>query len=157
MNKILIQKLNKILGKNQVILAYLFGSAAEEKLTPLSDVDIAILFSEKVKEKDHFDKELNLASEIGSLFKIDKVDVINLKTIRDPLLKHNAVFKGKTIFVKNKKLKFKIEKQIMKEYEDTKYLRKTAYKIMEKQIKKGTFGKPIISIYSKSLKEYVSR
>ena len=89
----------------------------------------------------------DLALEIGDLFKVDRVDIINLKTVNDPLLKHSAVFKGKAIFVKDKKLKFRLESQIMKAYEDTKYLREVAYKILAEHVRKGTFGKPLISIY----------
>ena len=141
------EKLNKIFSQNHVILAYVFGSCARGKQGPLSDIDIAVLFSEELPKKDHFDKELNLALEIGDLFKVDRVDIINLKTVNDPLLKHSAVFKGKAIFVKDKKLKFRLESQIMKAYEDTKYLREVAYKILAEHVRKGTFGKPLISIY----------
>jgi predicted nucleotidyltransferase len=144
------EKLNKIFKETHVILAYLFGSAARGRMGPLSDVDIAILFSEKVKKDDYFDRELHLATEIGKLFKIDRVDIVNLETTRSPLLKQRAVLRGTPIFIANPKRKFEIERKILQEYEDTKYLREVQNKIMEKQIKEGTFGKPPISIYSKS-------
>ena len=138
------EKLNKIFLKQGVVLAYLFGSAAKKKLSPLSDIDIAILFSEKIKRDEYFDKELQVASEVGSLFKIERVDVINLKTLRNPFLRHRAVFEGILLFLKNKKLKFQIESETMKEYEDTKYLRETAFALMTKRIKEGRFGKPYV-------------
>lgn len=141
MKKVKKEKLNKIFEENDVVLAYLFGSAAKGQTGPLSDIDIAVLFSEKVKEEDYFDKKLHLAGEIGSLFKTNRVDVINLKTVRSPLLKHNAVFEGQAIFVKDKELQFEIETKIMKEYEDTKHLRKVAYEILERHVREGTFGK----------------
>lgn len=137
-------ELNKIFKKQGVVLAYLFGSAAKKKLGPLSDIDISILFSEKIKTDEYFDKELQIASEIGSLFKIDRVDVINLKTVRNPFLRHRVVFEGILLFLKDKKIKFQIESEIMKEYEDTKYLRETAFALMTKRIKEGKFGKSYV-------------
>jgi len=97
------EKLNEIFKENQVILAYLFGSVAQGRISPLSDIDIAILFSEKIRKEDYFDKELRLATKIGKLFKINRVDIINLETTRSPLLKQRAVLKGKPIFIVDKK------------------------------------------------------
>ena len=142
------QKLNEIFKENQVVLAYLFGSAARGEIGPLSDIDIAILFSEKIKKEDYFEKELRLATEIGKLFKIDRVDIINLETTRSPLLKQRAVLRGKPIFVVDEKKKIALERKILQEYEDTKYLRKVQGDIMKRQIKEGSFGVPVISIYS---------
>ena len=139
------EKLNEIFKENQVTLAYLFGSAARGKMTPLSDIDIAVLFSDEVKKDDYFDKILCLAHEIGKVLEIDRVDVINLGTVTSPLLKHNAVFGGKLIFGEDTKLQFELESGIMKEYEDTKYLREVQSYYSHKHIKEGTFGKGRLS------------
>lgn len=138
-------KLNKIFKKNHVVLAYLFGSAIRGKMTPLSDIDFAVLFSDNVKEKDYLKKELFLAYEIGKIFKIDQVDIVNLKTAKSPLLKYNIFFKGKSIYNKDKKKQFEMEKSAMKEYEDTKNLRAVQDYYLYKHIKEGTFGKASLS------------
>ncbi len=135
------KKLNKIFKENQVELAYLFGSAARGKMTPLSDIDIAVLFLDKVKEEEYFNKALRLASEIRNVFEIDRVDVINLKTNTSPLLKHNAVFKGKLIYGKDRKKQFELESGIMKEYEDTEHLRAVQSYYLHKHIKEGARGR----------------
>jgi len=134
-------------------LAYLFGSAAREKIGPLSDLDVATLFSEKVKEKEYFEKRLKLASKIDQVLKVYKTQVICLNEA-PPLLKHRAVFYGILIFVLDKKLKRDFEFRVLQEYEDFKYHLETAYKIMKKQIKEGSFGKPLISPFSKYLQKY---
>ncbi len=139
------KQLNKIFKENQVVLAYLFGSAARGKMTPLSDIDFAVVFSDKVKEKDYFKKELHLAYKIGNVFKIKRVDIVNLKTAKSPLLKHNAVFKGNLICGKDRKLQFQLENGIMKEYEDTEHLRAVQDYYLHKHIKQGTFGKAPLS------------
>jgi len=140
-------KLNKIFKKNQVILAYLFGSAVREKTGPLSDVDIAVLFSKKVKRDDYFDRRLKLASEIDRALGVYKTEVICLNE-SPPLLKHEAVFNGILIFTKDFNLKREFELRVLQEFEDFKHHLETANEIMKKQIKMGTFGKPLISIYS---------
>lgn len=150
------KKLNKIFKENQVALAYLFGSAARGKMTPLSDIDIAVVFSDEVKEDNYFDKALNLAHKTRNVFEIDKVDVINLETVTSPLLKHNAVFGGKLIFGKDRGLQFEIESGIMKEYEDTKHLRAVQNYYLHKHIKEGSFGKGKLVHKSKYLEKYVS-
>jgi len=150
------KKLDKIFKDNQVALAYLFGSAAREKMTPLSDIDIAVLFLDKVKEEDYFNKTLRLAHEIGNVFEIDRVDVINLGTNTSPLLKHNAVFKGKLIYGKDRKKQFELESGIMKEYEDTEYLRAVQSYYLHKRIKEGTFGRGRLIHKSKYLENYVA-
>ena len=145
------EKLNKIFKENQVILAYLFGSAAREKMGPLSDIDIAVLFLDKVKKEDYFDKRLKLASEIDRVLGVYKTEVICLNE-SPPLLKHRAVFYGVPIFISDLKLKRVFELRILQEYEDFKYHLETSFKIMERQIKEGAFGNPLISIYSKFAK-----
>lgn len=142
------QKLNKILKKQEVVLAYLFGSFAYGKTSPLSDFDLAILFSKKVSLKKYFNYELKIAGKIGEVLKIEQVDIVNLATSRSPFLNYNAVIAGKNIFCEDEKLKFNLETKIMKEYEDTKYLRTVQNKIMRQQIKQGIFGKPPFSIYT---------
>lgn len=135
-----ILQLNKIFEDNGVVLAYIFGSFARGTVSPLSDFDVAILFSKEVDITEYFDRELKIAGEIGRVMKIDRVDVINLATVRNPLLKYNAVFEGKTIFVKDPNIRFITEQITRQEYEDTEYLRETSYKILNSHIKEGTFG-----------------
>jgi len=133
----------EILQNHGIILAYIFGSAAKEKTTPLSDFDIAVAFNENfINKEQQFQHELEIAREICSLLTIDRTDVINLLYAQDPLLKHNAVFSGKLLFAKDTKFRFALEKKIMQEYEDTQHLRETSYKIIQNHIKAGTLKEP---------------
>jgi len=138
-------KLTKIFKKNQVVLAYLFGSAVKGKMSSLSDFDFGVLFGKRVKKREYFDKNLKIGTEISLLLKTDKVDVVTLNTA-PPLLKHRVVFSGTPLFVSNQKLKRIFELRVLQEFEDFNYHLETAFKAMEKQIKEGTFGKPLKSI-----------
>ena len=134
--------LEKIFKKEGVILAYLFGSAAREKTGPLSDIDIAVLFSSKIKKGSYFDKRLRLASEIDRVLGIYKTEVICLNQA-PPLLKHQIVCRGVPIYVSDSTLKRIFELRVLQEFEDFNYHLKTSFKAMEKRIKEGTFGKPL--------------
>lgn len=146
------KKLEKVFKKEGVVLAYLFGSAVREKMGPLSDIDIGVLFSDRVANDEYLDKKLKLASKIDKALRVYKTEVICLNEA-PPLLKHRAVFYGRPIFVSDPKLKREFELRVLQEYEDFKYHLEIAHQIMKKQIKEGTFGKPLISIYSKSIKQ----
>jgi len=147
-------QIKKLLQKQGVILAYIFGSFAKDKAGPLSDFDIAVLFSEKVPPQEYFDKELEIAGEIRRILEINRVDVVNLATTNNPLLKHNVVFKGRPILIKDSKARFVLEKKIMQEYEDTEHLRMVQYYYLKKHIKEGAFGRAPIK--SKYLERYVA-
>src|SRR3989344_4750085 len=147
MKNIDLTGLNKdFFTRHKVMLAYVFGSFAYGTVTPLSDLDIAVVFDKKAPDKEHFDRRLRLSYEIGKLTEMDRVDVVDLEAVRNPLLKHDAALEGKVLFSKNKEFQREFELRTLQEYEDTKYLRETQYAIMRRHIKKGTFGKPLISL-----------
>ena len=140
------RKLAPIFKKHQVALAYLFGSHAHGRVTPLSDVDIAVVFSNKVSKDEQFHLELSLMADIGLVFEVGRVDIVNLKRVKEPLIKHRAVFYGQPIFVTDEAQRFELERIIRRDYEDTKHLRETQYAIMRQQLAQGIFGKPEIYV-----------
>lgn len=141
-------ELNDIFKKNNVSLAYIFGSVAKEKVGPMSDMDFAVVFNDSVPKNEQFEKELKLAGELGRLFETDKIDLVNLERTTSPVLKHSAVFFGKAIFISDSPKCFETQRKILREYEDTKRLRSVQSVIMRKHIKEGSFGRPMIPRYS---------
>jgi len=151
------EKLNKILKENQVVLAYLFGSAAKGKIGPLSDIDIAVLFSDKVKKEDYFDRRLKLALEIDRVLGIYRTEIVCLNEA-PPLLKHRVVFQGVLIFALDSKLKRTFELRVLQEYEDFNYYLERSYQIMKSRLKEGIFGKaPLSPKKERSFLKYASR
>ena len=140
------EKLTPIFKKRQVALAYLFGSHARGRVTPLSDMDVAVVFAESAPRKQYFDRELKLMSDIGDALHVDRVDIINLETNKSPLLKHRAVFYGKPLYITDEVRRFSLERRIMRAYEDTEHIRNTQYQIMRRHLKNKTFGKPEIYV-----------
>ena len=149
------KKLDIVFKKNNVVLAYVYGSVAKSKENSLSDIDIAVLFSGKTKENDYFKLRIKISMEIDRILKTGKTEVICLNQV-PPLLKYEAVYKGNIIYCSDTDVKRDFEFRTLQEYEDFKYHLENSYKIMEGQIKNGTFGKPFISYKSKYLEKYVS-
>lgn len=148
-------KLDIIFKENNVVLAYVYGSVAKGKENSLSDIDVAVLFPEKVKKSDYLDLRIKIAGKIDRALKIYKTEVICLNQA-PPFLRHEAVYSGINICCADNNIKRDFEFKTLQEYEDFKYYLSIGSSTMKNQIKNGTFGKPLIFNNSKYLKKYVS-
>ncbi|MCK5240867.1 nucleotidyltransferase domain-containing protein [bacterium] len=148
------EQFQALLRKNNVVLAYLFGSGVRNSVGSLSDLDLAVCFFAKVPREEYFRRELELGGAIDKFFEFDKTDIINLATCKSPLLKYEAVFRGEAVLIRDEFYKYTVESHIMKEYEDTKYLRNIQFSLMRKRLSEGRFGhSPLSSQYTR---KYVS-
>ncbi len=69
-------KLAGILSSYPIVAAYLFGSAAEGRATPLSDVDIALVIDQvKFSNSNRLQLELEIEDQISQVCKIPNADV----------------------------------------------------------------------------------
>src|SRR5262245_5965289 len=84
-------------SKPEVQAAYMFGSVIAGRARRDSDVDVAVLVSEKVMRGDPFRYRLGLMTDLMSILKRDDVDLILLNQA-PPLLAHRVLKKGKLIF-----------------------------------------------------------
>jgi uncharacterized protein len=134
-------KLRPVFDAHQVALAYLFGSYAQGKQGRHSDVDVAVVFDTDASEQTDFARRMKLAGEVSRLLQVPDADVINLKRAADPLIKYHAIFTGQPIFVKDRALRFAIERATVREYEDTRSLRRIASAVLRGELASGTFGK----------------
>lgn len=148
-------ELNVIFKKNNVVLVYIFGSVAKGRENFLSDIDIAVLFSKKVKKDNYFNLRIKIAGEIDRALKTGKTEVICLNKT-SPFLKHEAVCSGVVIYCSDVEIKRYFELSALQDYEDFKYHLNIGSDIIKSQIKNGIFGKPLIPYKSKYLEKYVS-
>lgn len=90
----IVQKLIEYFNKEpSVISVYLFGSFGTELQTPLSDLDLGVLYDGNVPVME----ELKQAAEISSLLSLEKIDLINLN--KAPVhLQHEILYRGEQIF-----------------------------------------------------------
>lgn len=133
------EAIENIFKENDVVLAYLFGSRVRGNHNKMSDYDIAILFSVDL----NIDEQAKLKDKIS--IELDKIlnsetDVFILRGTNNILLKFNAVFRGTVIYSKDNRIRFAEENKIMKEYEDTKFMRQIQFYLMERRIKEKRFG-----------------
>lgn len=114
-----IANISQILQKYPIQQAYLFGSHAHGKATPLSDVDIAVQYS---PDCDHEKTENALFAELSQLLHSDNIDLVNLDEAT-PLLAHRAVLLGKPLISTDPHTTALFQTKILHTYEDTRHLR----------------------------------
>ncbi len=124
--------------KDNVILAYLFGSTVRGDAGRLSDVDIGVLLDENLSKKDSFDLELKLISEIATLIKKNKIDLVVLNEA--PLLLAHNIMKNGIILKSDEKERVKFETKILSMYMDEKYYIKRHTKETLKRIAEAGFA-----------------
>jgi len=104
-----IEKIAEVFKKHGVMLAYLFGSRAKGMERLESDYDIAVLFD---KPKVTVIDEIELALDVAQALKVppDMVDIVALNNA-DITLKARILKEGLPIYVSNKELKARWERQ----------------------------------------------
>jgi predicted nucleotidyltransferase len=113
-NKLLPKAKVYLNGHPKVIFAYLFGSLAKGKPTPLSDVDIAVYLSE---ESDAIQVKMELLGKLMELLETDEIDLTILNTASLPLTARGI--ENKILLVDKKPfLRHSFESLILREYFD---------------------------------------
>ncbi len=106
------------LDKDEVVAIYLFGSVAEGKVRPGSDIDIAVLFDNDISTEERFDRRLTFIIHLENLLK-SEVDVIDLLA-SSLAFQHRVLRKGKLLFERDKKKRVCYETRLRREYFDFK-------------------------------------
>ncbi len=130
-----------ILQKHGVVVGYLFGSAVRGAMGPHSDIDLGVVFESEFSAEDDFNRRMKLAEEVSRVFNVPDTDIINLKTARGPLIKYQAVFGGELILEKDKEMRFAVEREIVRDYEDTRELRRIRSSVLHEELLDDTFGR----------------
>lgn len=129
--------LEKIKGlfnaRSCVEIAYLFGSMVNEKSGKLSDVDIGVYFNDALTKEEREEEMLSVISEIISLLKTDKVDVVVMNdapvSLNYEIIKYNA-----PIFVRDEGKRVDVEQTILSRYLDRRYYEKMASDIFLRKV-----------------------
>lgn len=89
---------------NQISAVLLFGSLACEKETPLSDVDLAVLYSHSLDSLDLERVHFKVWDVVTDLLETEDIDLINLNTA--PLTMQYGVIKQAKLLVLNNKAEY---------------------------------------------------
>jgi predicted nucleotidyltransferase len=123
----------------EVLVAYLFGSHAREKATPISDVDIAVLLSEAVPRDSYLDYRIALMQELTRIFHSDEVQVVILNQA-PPLLAYKVIVEGKPLFCRDEVARLRVRTDATRRYLDTKPLRRIQETATAQRIREARFG-----------------
>lgn len=105
-----------LLKDNAVLAAYLFGSEVSNKTNKYSDVDIAILFDEKIDEAKRTDKQIAKATDLSKALNRE-VDIIILNRA-SLFLKYHILKEGIKIYEHPKRNEHNFEAQAIMQYFD---------------------------------------
>src|SRR3990170_1805686 len=101
-------------SRENILFDYLFGSLGRGKLSPLSDVDIAVYLSDSANPGE---KKLEILERLIDLLKTDEIDVVILNnaplTLKMSLLQSRKVMVDKVPF-----LRHQYESLVIREYFD---------------------------------------
>jgi uncharacterized protein len=93
--------------------AYLFGSHVSGKITPESDVDIAILLKENApKGRDLLHEEDYMAYQLGKTLGVKEIDLIDLNG-KGLIFQHNVIRTGSVIYDDDPELRIKFESAVI--------------------------------------------
>ncbi len=120
-HELIINCKNYFSKRNEVLSAYIFGSFAQKKLTPLSDIDIAIYVDKnKIDENKYpYGYTSHILSRLMLLLASNNVDLVILNNA-NILLCHRVVSKGIRIFSKEIKQTQRREYYYIQQYLDFK-------------------------------------
>ena len=90
-------RVSQLFAAHGVALAYLYGSQARGESGPLSDVDIAVLFTGNLSKQARFQHVLALCYELGVVLQRDDVQVVDLQEA-SPLLRHRIYYDGHLLY-----------------------------------------------------------
>jgi predicted nucleotidyltransferase len=101
-------------SRSDITFAYLFGSLARGRSTPLSDVDIAVYLSEG---EITIERKMEILGKLMELLETDEIDFVILNTA--PLTLRMKVLENKTVIVDNAPfLRYAYESVTMRKYFD---------------------------------------
>lgn len=117
--------------KKEVIAVYLFGSYVKEKQHKGSDLDIAVLVSNK--------RHSNYSVELFNLVRGIEIEVkvLNKASV---FFQFQVLKSGKKIYCSNEKLRIRYEANVMSEYQDFKPYIDYYNQCMYQHIKEGSYG-----------------
>lgn len=93
LDKIAPLLINYFKNEPAVVSVFIFGSFGTDLQTPLSDLDIGVLYNHNLPVME----ELRQTGDISSLLGLEKIDLINLN--KAPVhLQHEILYQGEKIF-----------------------------------------------------------
>ena len=130
-----LETLRRLFQEHGVVLAYLFGSHAEGRAGPLSDLDFAVLFAADLPPEAWADRQIKLMGKLMDLFGRDDVDLVVLNRAT-PVMAHQVATRGCLLFEAQPGTRVDFEVDTLRRYVDTKPLRRIQDQYFFRQIER---------------------
>lgn len=127
-------------SRKEVSALYLFGSCAEGRELPESDIDIAVLIDEKKLLRKNLEQLKNIYYKASPSFSMRNVDIAVLNTA-SPYLKHRVIRAGKILFDRNRKLRVRFTTDAIIEYLDFKPVEDIFNKAVADRFRRASVGR----------------
>lgn len=105
--------------QDDIEFVLLFGSLASGRITPMSDIDVAVYFNGARNTLELADRQIDITCTIMRLCKINRVDVVILNAAH-PFLKFQVVKYGRLLYVNNEKAYYQFKAHAFGLYQDIK-------------------------------------
>ena len=102
---------------------FFFGSFVRQDLKPLSDIDIAVLFTDEVEKKVYPGLQLELAGIIEDTIKTEEFDLVILNCAPSSFA-HNILKDGTLVFAKNSAQLIDFREMVIKYHLDFQFYRR---------------------------------
>lgn len=121
-----------------VALAYLFGSLAKGRTTPLSDMDVGILLREADPQK-RMDLYLALLADLIQFLGTDRVDLALLSEEGDGM-SARIIVEGVCIYCQDEAIRVRVEKKALDRYLDDEPFARLQRAYVRRRIEQGRMG-----------------
>jgi len=108
-------------SQSDVVAGYIFGSMAQGRARPNSDVDVAVLLSDDLDGEARFMRRLRLGTEVEEAIG-RRTDLVVLNDA-PPLLQHQVLKHGRLVFERDRAARVEFEVRAGKIYADLKPMR----------------------------------
>jgi len=121
-----------------VVAGYVFGSIAQGRTRPSSDVDVAVLLSDGLDGGTRFARRLRLGAEVEDVIGC-QTDLVVLNDA-PPLLQHQVLKHGRLLFERDRAARVEFEVRAGKIYADLKPMYDFFTGVLFKEIKEVGLG-----------------
>ncbi len=121
----------------EVVVAYLFGSAARGRAGPLSDLDVAVLLGEGA---DPASAQLDLIGDLAAATGTDRVDVVVLNEAPSELA-FRVLRDGRLLLCRDDAARVRHRVRTILEYLDLEPLRRIVAEGLRRRLAEGSFGR----------------
>lgn len=134
-----LPELRALFKRPELSLVYLCGSYAKGKAWFGSDLDIAVLFGDEIREEDYADYRLCYIGEVGDLLDFEDVDVqvLNGAPVE---FQYQVIKDGKLLYARSEGERVRFESEVIIGYLDLKPILDEYYRGLALRIKERRFS-----------------